>query len=286
MASNWNRPSQSEQKEKGKGSKSNFGMLLALIVLAVIGVVACILFSGGRDEKLASSENARRSRIKDVAPAQSAKPREEKPIAVTNTMTSAATSQVRLVKAVVTNVASFKRRRELIDGEWRVRESKAVFQHPMERALYAMTVPNGMALPPKSIFRRYTDEQILEMLKKPVEYKDGDSEIVRERKDRMQKMKDKMLSLYNLGYGLNDIITELDKNSRLENFEMADARNGLNDVMKSGDDDKVREYIKTKNAELNEKGLGGLKVPPRFREKPEAVQLPAETDVLQTEGGN
>lgn len=282
--SGWNHPLKKDESAEQRKPNRSKGWLACIVITIVASVAAWFFIGSGED--VHNSQDKRTTKPPAVVTnlVRKVQPPVSQP-AQTNTVATkdGAANEQKLPKPATTNVASFRLRKEMVNGEWRIRESKAVFKHPIERALYALTIPNGMAIPPKSIFRRYTKEQILEMLKKPVEISPDDSEHVAERKKKTQAMKDGILDLYNRGHSLDDIIADLDKTSRSENFEMADARLGLNEAMHTGDAGKVREYVAKKNAELAAKGLEELKVPSKFLEQPDEPTSVESASANQTE---
>ena len=142
-----------------------------------------------------------------------------------------------------------------------------MLKDPMERALVAVATPGGMAIPFAAAMRRFSKEQILEMINRPVEFLPDDSEALRLRKTTLQQVKDVFKEYLASGKDVSEAIYEVDRQMRRESAKQAVAYRGLATVMSKGDAKSVNDYVKMVNKELAEEGLRPLSVPPQFKQQ-------------------
>lgn len=140
-----------------------------------------------------------------------------------------------------------------------------LLKDPIERAFAAIATPGGMAIPFAAAMRRFSKEQVLEMINRPVEFSNEDSEVLTLKKTALQQVKDAFKEYLAAGKDLNEAIFEVDRQMRRESVQQATAYRGLAAVASQGDAEAVNKYVKMVNEELSEKGLRLLTVPPQFK---------------------
>ena len=118
----------------------------------------------------------------------------------------------------------------------------------------ATTSPTDIPPPPLPITSRMEDD-FREMLKKPIEIKNTDSEDVRIIKEKMLKNRAEMLALLDEGYTIHDVLTKhqetLTDHANLRRTVME----GLKEYEDEGDTDGAEAYLKVMNAKLEEMGV-------------------------------
>ena len=140
-----------------------------------------------------------------------------------------------------------------------------VIKDPMERALAAVATPGGLAIPFAAALRRFSKQELMEMLARNVEFAKDDSEAVVEKKVAVQQVKEQFRSFLKAGKTLDEAIWEVDRQMRMENLRQASAYKGLAEAVRTGDAALVNRFVEEQNKVLHEQGLRLLTVPPQFR---------------------
>ena len=138
-------------------------------------------------------------------------------------------------------------------------------KNPIERAFAAVATPGGMAIPFAAALRRFTPEQIREMIDQPVEFMPEDSEAIIQKKIAVQQVKDSFKEYLQSGKTLEQAIYEVDRQMKKESVKLATAYRGLAMVIQDGDAEAVNRYVELTNKQLTESGLRQLSVPPKFK---------------------
>lgn len=136
---------------------------------------------------------------------------------------------------------------------------------PMERALAAAVVPGGMAIPFAAVASRFSEEEFMAMLRRPIEISADDSQALKERKMSVQQLKEDILDYIASGKTLQEAVSEMDYQLRKDNFALADAYKAMATVVATGDAELINAYADKLNENLTTKGLRPIKVPPKYR---------------------
>lgn len=258
----WNQP-------KVGGSASSSGKLTAtggILSTAVIGVLLLLLsgaawwWFGGRGKVRpvvnVTKPNVTKKAAKSVSHAKPASSTNApvKPAAIAET--ASATDNVIRVRHTV-------QMRTLPDGTQEP-VSRPYFSNHVERALSTLCNPGGMAIPLSSALRRFSDAEIMRILKAPMEYDKNDSEFILTRKMEMQRIKEEILDYVAEGHTLREALIEADKTIRRDSSFMMMARISMKEALATGDGELIRAYAKRLNEKLVEKGMKPIEVPPQF----------------------
>ena len=165
----------------------------------------------------------------------------------------------------VTRPRFFKPTMTLEDGSVVDLRPPPAIKDPMERALAAVATPGGMAIPFSAALRRFSKEQIMEMLARDVEFSKDESDAVVEKKVAVQQVKDMFKAYLKDGHTLDDAIREIDRQMKMESMHQAAAYKGLAMAVKTGDGELVNRYVEEQNKSLQKQGLRLLTVPPQFK---------------------
>ena len=165
----------------------------------------------------------------------------------------------------VTRPRFFKPTMTLEDGSVVDLRPPPAIKDPMERALAAVATPGGMAIPFSAALRRFSKEQIMEMLARDVEFSKDESDVVVEKKVAVQQVKDMFKAYLKDGHTLDDAIREIDRQMKMESMHQAAAYKGLAMAVKTGDGELVNRYVEEQNKSLQKQGLRLLTVPPQFK---------------------
>ena len=108
----------------------------------------------------------------------------------------------------------------------------------------------------------YSDEQIVKMLKEPVDIDvNKDAEGVIRRKLDVQEMKDEILKYLEGGGTVQDAFEFYARQSAEERAFQRAARLEMRDIAKTGDQIALQEFVTRKNNELRQRGLQELRMP-------------------------
>lgn len=89
-----------------------------------------------------------------------------------------------------------------------------IFSNRVEQAMFAVSQPRGMALSPAILLAPYSDEEILEILKRPVEDQPGDDEATRRKRETVRAAKRAMLDYIAEGHTVSEAVATLDDVNR------------------------------------------------------------------------
>jgi hypothetical protein len=170
-----------------------------------------------------------------------------------------------------------------IDGN-PVPRRKPIFRKPLERALATglMTMRSAGGSVAANM-RRYTDEQIIEMLKEPVTISKDDTESAVEAKLNVQELKERVLRHVNEGGNVRDVFEEIDNLACGAAHERHLTRVGLEEAKRLGDPEVVRAWVAARNAELRKLGMQEIRVPAKYRE--DAADRPANEPSVEEGNG-
>ena len=153
-----------------------------------------------------------------------------------------------------------------IDGQ-PIPRHKPIFRKPLERALATGLMPMRSAgVSVAANMRRYTDEQIIAMLKEPVTISKDDTESAIEAKLNVQELKERVLRHVEEGGSVRDVFEEIDAAACGTAHERHLTRIGLEEAKRLGDPEVVRAWVEARNKRLRELGMQEIRVPAKFRE--------------------
>ena len=228
--------------------------LVAGLAVVILAAGAYFLFFSGSGKPEKPSRGKASSAIKEVRPA--AGPKTATPI------DKGATNVAETVKRPVGNVhkargsAGSGRVMTLMDGTVVTNKPRAIFKRDFETALMVALRPGGMTGGLFNVLRtKYTDSQILSMLKEMTIAKPDDDPDVKAIKKQVQSLKENILSELADGRSLNAVLNELQATGMRENKKWADALKMRAEAAKMGDPELVQEVIRIKNKELSEQGI-------------------------------
>lgn len=151
----------------------------------------------------------------------------------------------------------------LMDGTTGELTSRRIFgqDKPLDLQIMAVTKPGGMASGLRSLLLRYSDDEIVAMLKQPVAYDTSDPEDVRLIKMRVQAQKNIVLDFLRQGGTVTDAINQMCQSAGKERIEMRNDQIALNMLMKSGNSEAVHRFLEERNESRREAGLPELSLP-------------------------
>ena len=146
------------------------------------------------------------------------------------------------------------------DGSVVTSKVEVVFKRPFERALQVALRPGGFgASSIMSMQRRYSEDQILQMLKEITRPDPEDDERVAGLKNRVQKLKEDMLLEIQKGRTVGEVIDDLRRQCATERGMINLADKTVREAVHDGDTKTVRETLEKTNRILEKNGL-----PPRI----------------------
>lgn len=168
-----------------------------------------------------------------------------------------------------------KRKVTLMDGTTAELTTRRVFGHdkPLDLQIMAVTKPGGMSSGLRALRLRYSDDQIIAMLKEPVAFSTDDPEDVRQIKARVQAQKNIVLDFLNQGGTVADAIEQMCQAAGSERIEMRNDQIELNKLTQAGDAEAIQQFLTKRNARRRELGLPELSLPEASRLQLEEQKL-------------
>ena len=162
-----------------------------------------------------------------------------------------------------------KRKVTLMGGTTAELTTRRVFGHdkPLDLQIMAVTKPGGMSSGLRALRLRYSDDQIIAMLKEPVVFSTDDPEDVRQIKARVQTQKNIVMDFLNQGGTITDAIEQMCKAAGSERIEMRNDQIELNKLAQVGDTEAIQQFLTERNARRRELGLPELSLPEASRLK-------------------
>ena len=155
----------------------------------------------------------------------------------------------------------------LPDGTVVTNAPRVFFKRDFERALHVALMPNGMGgTLLRQVRSRYTDEQILAMLKERGPPEPGDDATTVAVKEKVQNFKDEMLRVINQGASVSDVLDGMTRRKEADGLLRAKAFKIRTEALRSEDPEKARQSIQSANAVLDENGLRKMEIPHRLTE--------------------
>ena len=150
----------------------------------------------------------------------------------------------------------------LADGTVVTNTPRVFFKRDFERALHVALMPNGMGgTILRQVRSRYTDEQILAMLKERVLPDPDDDATTAAVKAKVQDFKDEVLRVVGEGSSVSEVLDGMTRRKVEDGLLRARALKIRTEALRSGDPELARESIQSANAVLRENGLRELDMP-------------------------
>ena len=154
----------------------------------------------------------------------------------------------------------------LADGTVVTNTPRVFFKRDFERALHVALMPTGMGgTLLRQIRARYTDEQILAMLKERIRPEPGDDATTRAVKEKVQNFKEQVLEVIGQGSSVAEVMDSMTRRKVEDGLLRANALKIRTEALRSGNPEAGRQGIEAANAILEENGLRKMDVPRSLR---------------------
>ena len=267
----------SARPRSGKSSASPKQKLFTLhfylfVVIAAIAAIALWWWLASRGNRAdAREERSGKSAASPKSAAKRPEPVAKRPepaatnapavVHVADTPTAAPTGKV--IKA---RSARSGRVMTLADGTVVTNTPRVFFKRDFERALHVALLPNGMGgTLLRQVRARYTNEQILAMLKERVPPEPGDDPTTVAVKEKVQNFKDEVLRVVNQGASVAEVLDGMTKRKVADGLLRAKALKIRTEALRSEDPETARQGIQAANAVLEENGLRKMEIPQKFK---------------------
>lgn len=138
-----------------------------------------------------------------------------------------------------------------------------LFDNPFENMLGSIVTPGGFFIP--AVINRMSEQEIMEILKRPITIFSDDSEEVQAKKEAVAALKAAMVEYIDKGGSYQTYIAEMQNVVREERTLTTEGRRGVMTLLLSGNVEGAKEYYKTANEALQAKGLPPMKIPERYQ---------------------
>lgn len=285
----WNRPTEgSGKREEGRGGRRNVHLkvLIAGAIVVVGAVVAAwLLWPEGDARQDAAS--TRKGLIREVKPAVRVRAPEHVQTATNEPLAKLPKPKIPVGNVITAQSANVGRVERHADGSVVTTRYEIVFQRPFERALHAALRPGGFgASAIMSMQHRYTEDQIMGMLKEITRPEPEDDADVAALKNRVQKLKEDMLIEIQDGRTVKEVLDDLRRQCATERGIQNDVDRVVRQASQTGDARAVRDTVEKTNRILEKSGLAHRKAPPQFRKEIaeiEAAEHAAAAEKLQND---
>ena len=240
--------------------------LVAALIVVAAGCGVWWWF-GGRGATALPAEKPQKPKVEKP---KAAKPKtasvqqqgSEKPVAETNAVAVAPAVVAPTGHVIKARSSRSGRVMTLADGTVVTNTPRAFFKRDFERALHVALMPNGMGgTLLRQVRSRYTDAQILAMLKERVAVEPGDDETTAAVKQKVQSFKDEVLRVIGEGASVSEVLDGMTRRKVEDGILRARAHKIRTEALRSGDPDTARKGIEAANAVLRENGLREMDVP-------------------------
>lgn len=269
------------------GSSVLFKGVIASVAVVAIAGAAWLLFS--HRESLPEEKVERKTgKISEVSPSLSM----QSDVASTADGEESIRSAPEKLPLPTTNVITARSSRvgrvmTLMDGTVVTNTPQVIFERDFERGLMVALRPGGMT---GGIFRlirsRYSDEEILSMLKEMTVPDPDDDDSVRRTKENVQALKERALIAISEGSSVSQVLDEIQRQGTLENLMKADAMKLRAEAVRTGDPQLIRNSMAEINRVLEENGIRKLDTPMQYAEPEDAASLEDDDIHIQDEDGN
>ena len=175
--------------------------------------------------------------------------------------------RMRLPEEGATNIVHMQGSTYSIDSEGNVTDitPKAVFDNVFENQLLGMALEKGTFI--SGFVTQYTREQVVEMLQKPVEILEDDTDDVKAKKEAVADLKAAALQYLDEGGTWGQFVAEMQSYASAERSLKAKGMRKVLKLAREGKVDEARAFLEEYNGILKEQGYSELKLPARFAEK-------------------
>lgn len=175
--------------------------------------------------------------------------------------------RMRLPEDGATNIVHMQGSTYSIDSEGNVTDitPKAVFDNVFENQLLGMALEKGTFI--SGFVTQYTREQVVEMLQKPVEILEDDTDDVKAKKEAVADLKAAALQYLDEGGTWGQFVAEMQSYASQERSLKAKGMRKVLELARDGKVDEARAFLEEYNGILKEQGYSELKLPARFAEK-------------------
>ena len=279
-ASSKSSPSQRRQDGGSSSQRARRSLSQWLIAALIVIAAGCGVWwwIGGRGATALPVEKPKTE--KPVKPNKAEKPAKPKTASVqqqesVSTNMAAVAAAVPTVAAPTGRVIKARSSRSgrvmtLADGTVVTNTPRAFFKRDFEHALHVALMPNGMGGAfLRQVRSRYTDEQILAMLKERVVVEPGDDETAVAVKQKVQDFKDEVLRVVSEGASVSEVLDGMTRRKVEDGILRARAHKIRTEALRSGDPETARQGIEAANVVLRENGLREIEVPQGLKGAPQ-----------------
>lgn len=252
--------------------------LVAGACVVILAAVAYFAFFTGSESPKKTERVKRPDRTKEVKPAAAPKA-ELKAVAPTSAVVKAEKPKLPVGNVVTAKSSRVGRVMTLADGTVVTNKPKVFFKRDFEKALMVAMRPGGMAGGLLNVIRRkYTDEQILSMLKEMTIPDENDDDEIRRVKNGVQATKESILLAIRDGATVSEVLDDLRRKAVFQSKLKADSMRIRAEAVRSGDAQTVRDSVEAANAVLEKNGLRRMSVPPQFQSRDPKPETDSNTE--------
>lgn len=245
-------------------------LLCVTLLLALVAIIALHWLRNGDDggngiRESPASKKSRRVTRRIERPSQ---PSSAEPTVASNALPAVIKMPRPPVSNVTTALSNEGRVETLLDGTIVTSRVHVVFKRPFERGLQVALRPGGYgASAIMSLKTRYSEEQIVSMLKEITKPEEDDDEDVAALKNRVQKLKEDILLKINEGRSAYDVLDELRRQCADELSLRNEVDRLVRDAARTGDAKVVGEAVRKTNEILTKSGLPAKQAPIKYRQE-------------------
>lgn len=238
-----------------------FKGIMALVAVCVIGAVAYLFVSQDAPKPAVKEKKVEKRAIEEVVPEIVERPDVEE-VKVEEVVKP----EIPISNVITARTARTGRVMTLMDGTVVTNMPRPIFKRDFERALMVALRPGGMT---RGIFtvvqNKYSDEQILQMLKEMTIPDPDDDDDIKACKNNVQALKERMLIAISEGRTVSDVMYEIRTQGAEENMLRVMAMKARAEAVRSGDAEFVNKTMEVVNNALEKKGLRPLDTPAAYR---------------------
>ena len=251
-------------KRTSRGSSAGLVLgILAVVAVAVAAFVVWFMFFRS------ASESRTGKPIKKISRTVRTPPVKERPQPSTSNVVEQALpvpTPPPVGNVMTARTAKTGRVMTLMDGTVVTNVVERPFKRDLEHALWVALRPGNMGAGLLTTLQsRYSEREIIQMLKDTTLPEAGDSEGLLRIKSEVQGLKDRILDELESGRSLSDVFNEIRNQGVKESIVKAETMRLRAEAIRSGDAQNVREVIKRVNEIRAQHGLSALDVPEEFR---------------------
>lgn len=161
------------------------------------------------------------------------------------------------------------------EGNWEDITPQPIFDNYFEENLIGLSVEGGTFIP--GMLMGYEEEDVISMLKRPVEIKEGDDETVVAKKEAVAEMKTIILDYIQQGGTFDQFVTEMRAFTVNERNIKGLALKRIASLYNQGKLEEAQAFLKTFDDILQQDGFSPLRLPPKMRAAFNVEQEPSTT---------